>query len=169
MPSAFSRRFFLRSSLERIALLGVASQVAACTRYEDTGALAMLGGKERALLLAVAKTLVPPTVLVKVQVEETDLLARIDHFLVHGDPLTSNQFRYLLISLEHYPQLFTTYFARFSRLTPTGRHAVLTSFAESRYYAKRVVFTALKSVICNHYYADPTVQRALGYSPACEF
>lgn len=165
----YTRRVFFRASAERLALLAVTASAAGCVSYEPAGAADYFTPKETALLLALADTLVPAVGPLAVRAADTEYLGRVARFLQKGDPLTSQQFRYLLAGIEHYPQLFTTYFTRFSKLPPEARAEVLTTFSESRYYAKRMIFVALKSVVCNHYFADPLVQSRLGYAPVCRW
>ncbi len=170
MPAALTRRAFFRFSLERLAFLTVAGQAAACTRYVAPGApLAFLDAKGAGVLRALVETMVPQSALLDVALAETSTIERIDRFLAEGDPLASQQLRMLLTGLEHYPQLFTTHFVRFTKLSSATRIELLGTFADSRFYAKRMIFTALKSVVCNHYYADRLVQERLGYAPSCRF
>lgn len=172
MADVFSRRRFFGGATERLALLAFASRAAACTRAAEpvTAAPApYLAPKEAAVMLAIAETLVPKTAALAIEPAATTLIPRIDRFLSTGDPLASRQLRFLLVGFEHYPQLFSTYFTRFTQLPPEARAEILATFAESRYYAKRMIFTALKSIVCNHYFADPDVQAQLGYAPACHW
>lgn len=172
MSDEFSRRRLFSGATERLALLAFASRAAACTSASQPAgeaAPSSLAPKEAAVLLAIAETLVPKTPALAIEPAATSLMQRIDRFLATGDPLASRQLRFLLVGFEHYPQLFSTYFTRFTQLPPEARAEILTTFAESRYYAKRMIFTALKSIVCNHYFADPDVQAQLGYAPACHW
>lgn len=173
MSLAFSRRVLFRGAAERLALIALASRAAACTGEAPgvaaAGAPKFLSPKQAAVLVALAETLLPRTAVLDVNPGETELVARVDRFLAAGDKLTADQFAYLLTGFEHYPLFFTTHFRRFTALAPAPRAEVLATFSESRYYAKRMIFTALKSVVCNHYFADPGVQAKLGYAPACRW
>lgn len=172
MSDVFSRRRLFGGATERLALLAFASRAAACTSASEPAAESAtryLAPKEAAVLLAIAETLVPKTAALQIEPAATTLIKRIDRFLETGDPLASRQLRYLLVGFEHYPQLFSTYFTRFTQLPPEARAEILSTFAESRYYAKRMIFVALKSIVCNHYFADPDVQARLGYAPACHW
>ncbi len=168
MPRFFSRRRFVRLSAESLALLTVVSQAGACASAPETPAR-VFSPEERTALLALADTIVPPTARMPLAVGDTSLIARIEQFLAGADPLVRDQFRYLIHFFERYPQLFSLRFTRFSRLGPVARAEVLAGFAESRFYARRMAFVALKSVVCNHYFADPEVQALLGFRPVCVF
>lgn len=169
MPESLTRRLFFRSTLESLSVLALTSQVAACAKYTGDGKLTYLNAKEAAVLLAIADTIVPKTARMPITVSETTTMARIDQFLAKGDPFASQQFRFLLTGLEHYPQLFHTSFTRMTRLTTTQRAELLVTFESSRFFAKRTIFTAVKAVICNNYFADERVKKLLKYAPACQF
>jgi hypothetical protein len=164
-----SRRALFRISAERLALLALASRTTACTRYEGSGEVKVLSAKQVTVLVALAEVFVPPTDRIAVALEETDFVLRVDRFLERGDSLATRQFLQLLSAFEHYPQLLTFHFTRFTRLPLADRDAIIRDFSESRFFLKRSIFTALKSVICNHYFSGEKVQAALGYAPACRW
>jgi hypothetical protein len=151
-----SRRALFRISAERLALLALASRTTACTRYEGSGEVKVLSAKQVTVLVALAEVFVPPTDRIAVALEETDFVLRVDRFLERGDSLATRQ-------------LLTVHFTRFTRLPLADRDAIIRDFSESRFFLKRSIFTALKSVICNHYFSGEKVQAALGYAPACRW
>jgi hypothetical protein len=169
MSAVLSRRFFFQLSTERLALLALASQVSACAKPAPDAIYRALGVRELTVLGAIAATLLPPTRRLPVELADTSLLIRVDRFLADGDPLLAAQFRLLLHGFDRYPQWLSRHFTRFSRLEALGRAEVLESFAGSRLYGKRMVYTTIKAVVCNHYFADPLVMQSLGYKPVCGY
>ncbi|MEN8161979.1 MAG: hypothetical protein ABFS41_18060, partial [Myxococcota bacterium] len=54
---------------------------------------------------------------------------------------------------------------RFSALDPARRADALEGWGTSRWFARRLVFTSLRAIVTQAYFADPTVLRALSLAP----
>jgi hypothetical protein len=54
---------------------------------------------------------------------------------------------------------------RFSALDAARRGAVLEGWRTSRFFPRRLVFTSLRAIVTQGYFADPAVLRALSLAP----
>jgi hypothetical protein len=77
--------------------------------------------------------------------------------------------RCLFALVEHATLLFPAPgwdgFRRFSALDPERRGQVLEGWRTSRWFLRRLVFTSLRAIVTQGYFADAAVLRALGLAP----
>jgi hypothetical protein len=77
--------------------------------------------------------------------------------------------RCLFALVEHATLLFPAPgwdgFRRFSALDPERRGQVLEGWRTSRWFARRLVFTSLRAIVTQGYFADAAVLRALRLAP----
>jgi hypothetical protein len=69
--------------------------------------------------------------------------------------------RLLLFSIEHGPWIFGPRPARFTRLRPVERVAVLRAMARSTLYFRRVSFLSLRTMLTMGYLAHPEVAQRM--------
>ena len=98
-----------------------------------------------------------------------DLPAYVDRFFATLDAGKRFQIRLLLMLVEQatifFPAPGRGGRRRFSRLDFEQRAAVLRDWSESRWFARRTVFTALRAVLTTGYLGHPVAMRALGLAP----
>jgi len=126
---------------------------------------ALLSRKEQAIVAACADALFPPGGPIPLSGTEAGLVAYMDHYLRGLPPAPRLLGRLLFHSVEHGPWVFGPRRARFTRLLPEERVAVLRQMAESRLYFRRVSFLSMRTMMTMGYLAHPVVARALHIVP----
>lgn len=124
-----------------------------------------LNRKEQAIVAACADALFPPGGPIPVSGTEAGLLRYMDTYLVRLPRVPRLLVRLLFLSIEHGPWLFGPRPARFTRLRPVERVAVLRAMARSSMYFRRVSFLSLRTMMTMGYLAHPEVQRRMHIVP----
>jgi hypothetical protein len=125
----------------------------------------LLSRKEQAIVSACADALFPPGGPIPVSGTEAGLVRYLDSYLGRLPRTPRILVRLLLFSVEHGPWIFGPRPARFTRLRPVERVAVLRAMARSELYFRRVSFLSLRTVLTMGYLAHPEVQRQLKIVP----
>jgi len=73
----------------------------------------------------------------------------------------------LLLSALEFMPLISGYWRRFSSLSRSEQTSFLNRLENSRFYACRAIGLAVKCTVVVNYFAQPEVERALGYTHAC--
>jgi hypothetical protein len=126
---------------------------------------AMLSRKEQAIVAACADALFPAGGPIPISGTEAGLVRYMDRYLLRLPPLPRLLGRLLFHSVEHGPWVFGPRRARFTRLRPEERRAVLYAMAESPFYFRRVSFLSMRTMMTMGYLAHPEVARALHIVP----
>ncbi len=124
-----------------------------------------LNRKEQAIVSACADALFPPGGPIPVSGTEAGLVRYIDGYLGRLPRVPRILVRLLLFSFEHGPWIFGPRPARFTRLRPVERVAVLRAMARSSIYFRRVSFLSLRTMMTMGYLAHPEVQRRMKIVP----
>lgn len=122
---------------------------------------ALLSRKEQAIVAACADALFPPGGPIPLSGTDAGLLAYMDNYFRRLPPLARGLARLLLQSVEHGPWIFGPRPARFTRLRPLERVAVLRAMATSRVYLRRVSCLSLRAMMTMGYLAHPEVARTM--------
>jgi hypothetical protein len=125
----------------------------------------LLTRKEQAIVSACADALFPPGGPIPVSGTEAGLVRYMDTYLGRLPRVPRILVRLLLLSIEHGPWIFGPRPARFTRLRPVERVAVLRAMARSELYFRRVSFLSLRTMLTLGYLAHPEVQRQLKIVP----
>lgn len=125
----------------------------------------LLSRKEQAIVSACADALFPPDGPIPVSGTEAGLVPYMDGYLGRLPRVPRILSRLLLFSVEHGPLLFGPRPARFTRLRPVERIAVLRAMARSSLYFRRVSFLSLRTMLTMGYLAHPEVQRRIHIVP----
>jgi len=100
---------------------------------------------------------------------DADLPAYLERLMAASRPHTRILLHLLFFLVEHGTLVFPTNgrggMRRFSSQDVEQRVAALDSWAESRLFFRRVVFTSLRAVLTMGYFAHPPVVRRLGLAP----
>jgi hypothetical protein len=126
---------------------------------------AQLNRKEQAIVSACADALFPPGGPIPVSGTEAGLVRYMDSYLGRLPRVPRLLVRLLLFSFEHGPWIFGPRPARFTRLGPVERVAVLRAMARSSLYFRRISFLSLRTMMTMGYLAHPEVQRRLKIVP----
>jgi len=128
-----------------------------------------LARREAAFLEAAAEATFPAGGTIPVSGLEADLPHFVDDYFAVLPAAKRSQIRMLFVLFEHatliFPATGSGRFRRFSSMTPEQRICVLRGWSESRYYLRRLLFTAVRAVITFGYLADKRVVRHLGMAP----
>jgi hypothetical protein len=122
---------------------------------------ALLGRKEQAIVAACADALFPPGGPIPVSGTEAGLVAYMDAYVRRLPPLARLLVRLLFRSIEHGPWIFGPRPARFTRLRPAERVAVLRAMATSRMYFRRLSCLSMRAMMTMGYLAHPEVARSM--------
>jgi hypothetical protein len=125
----------------------------------------LLNRKEQAIVSACADALFPPGGPIPISGTEAGLVAYMDRYLGRLPRVPRFLARLLLLSVEHGPWIFGPRPARFTRLRPVERIAVLRAMARSSLYFRRVSFLSLRTMMTMGYLAHPEVQKRLHIVP----
>ena len=124
-----------------------------------------LDRREQAIVAACADALFPPGGPIPVSGTEAGMLRYMDTYLQRLPRVPRLLVRLLLLSIEHGPLLFGPRPARFTRLRPVERIAVLRAMARSSVYFRRVSFLSVRTMMTMGYLAHPEVQRRMHIVP----
>jgi hypothetical protein len=126
---------------------------------------AMLSRKEQAIVAVCADALFPPGGPIPISGTEAGLVRYMDQYLRRLPPFPRLLGRLLFHSVEHGPWVFGPRMARFTRLRPEERIAMLGEMAQSRLYFRRISFLSMRTMMTMGYLAHPDVARALHIVP----
>lgn len=138
----------------------------ALRRREDLegvgGPFAVLAPDEAAVLLAIARRVVPPDFPPP---ERVRVAERVDAFLAMSHPGVQLDVKRLLALFDSAPigLLLDGSPARFRSASPRRQDARLTAWATSRIAVRRTGFRALRRLVCSAYYSSPATWGAVGY------
>ena len=131
--------------------------------------LARLSRREAAFVAAAAEALFPRGGAVAPSGLDAGVPAWTDRWLDALPAATRLLVRCLFALVEHATLLFPAPgwdgWRRFSALDPERRGAVLEGWRRSRWFLRRLVFTSLRAIVTQGYFADAAVLRALGLAP----
>jgi hypothetical protein len=122
---------------------------------------ALLSRKEQAIVVACADALFPPGGPIPLSGTDAGLLPYMEVYVRRLPPLARLLVRLLFLSLEHGPWVFGPRPARFTRLRPAERIAVLRAMARSRMYFRRLSCLSLRAMMTMGYLAHPDVARTM--------
>jgi hypothetical protein len=154
-----------------LAAVGAALVVAWCVRAIFLGypraAIegALLSRKEQAIVSACADALFPPGGPIPVSGTDAGLVRYMDAYLGRLPRVPRILVRLLLLSVEHGPWIFGPRPARFTRMRPVERVAVLRAMARSSIYFRRISFLSLRTMMTMGYLAHPEVARRMHIVP----
>ncbi|WP_233561459.1 hypothetical protein [Sorangium cellulosum] len=145
-----------------LAALALAA-VGLARRARASGAPARaLSVKERAIVAACADALFPAGGPIPLSGTEAGLVEYVEHYVARTPRPLRPYLRLLLHVVELSPCVFGPRRARFTRLPPPDRIAVLASMAQSCIYLRRVTFLSLRTMLSMGYLANEKVARAIG-------
>jgi hypothetical protein len=128
-----------------------------------------LARREAAFVAAAAEALFPRGGPVPPSGLEAGVPAWTDRWLDALPAATRFLVRCLFALVEHATLLFPAPgwdgWRRFSALDPERRGTVLEGWRTSRFFLRRLVFTSLRAIVTQAYFADAAVLRALGLAP----
>jgi hypothetical protein len=131
--------------------------------------LSRLSRREAAFVAAAAEALFPRGGAVPPSGLDAGVPAWTDRWLDALPGATRFLVRCLFALVEHATLLFPAPgwdgWRRFSALDAERRGAVLEGWRTSRWFARRLVFTSLRAIVTQAYFADPVVLRALRLAP----
>jgi hypothetical protein len=130
-----------------------------------SAALCVLSPREASIFACVADTLLAPAPPLP-PVRDTDAVAAFDAWLLRAPRANRVALRAVLLALELAPRLTRTHAARWRRLPPRERLALLDRAAH--HPAGRPLVEALRAAAAISYYGDAHVSALLGYTPAPE-
>jgi hypothetical protein len=129
----------------------------------------VLAPRDAAFLDAAAEATFPPGGAIPLSGLEADLPGYTDRFL---DPLPGHlrlQVRAMFALFEQstifFPASGTGGFRRFSSLTPEQRVEALRGWSRSRFFPRRLAFTALRAVLTMGYLGHPVAMRSVRLAP----
>jgi hypothetical protein len=125
----------------------------------------LLSRKEQAIVTACADALFPPGGPIPVSGTDAGLVGYMDTYLGRLPRVPRLLVRLLLISVEHGPWIFGPRPARFTKLRPVERIAVLRAMARSSIYFRRLSFLSLRTMMTMGYLAHPEVARRMHIEP----
>jgi hypothetical protein len=130
----------------------------------------VLGRRELATLAAVADVLFPAGGAVTPSGAQASIPAYVDRLVAAAHPRQRWLMRALFALVEHATLLIPapgglSGLRRFTHLAPEQRTAVLAGWQQSRWFARRLVFTSLRALCALGYFADPAVLRSLRLAP----
>lgn len=141
-----------------------------CGGYPEPEAkLARLSRREAAFVAAAAEALFPRGGAVPPSGLDAGVPAWCDRWLDALPPATRRLVRALFVLVEHATLVFPAPgwdgWRRFSALDAERRGAVLEGWRTSRFFLRRLVFTSLRAIVTQGYFADAAVLRSLGLAP----
>jgi hypothetical protein len=130
---------------------------------------AVIARRDAAFLEAAAEAMFPAGGALPLSGHEADLPSYVDGMLGSLPRRLRFQIRALFLLVEHatlvFPPPGPRRFRRFSALRPKQRVAVLEGWTESRLFARRLAFTALRTVLTMGYLGHPVTLRHLRLAP----
>jgi hypothetical protein len=131
--------------------------------------LARLSRREAAFVAAAAEALFPRGGAVAPSGLDAGVPAWCDRWLDALPAATRRLVRALFALVEHATLVFPAPgwdgWRRFSALDAERRGAVLEGWRTSRFFPRRLVFTSLRAIVTQGYFADPAVLRSLSLAP----
>jgi hypothetical protein len=131
--------------------------------------LVRLSRREAAFVAAAAEALFPPGGPVPPSGLDAGIPAWTDRWLDALPAATRRLVRCLFALVEHATLLFPAPgwdgWRRFSALDAARRGAALEGWRTSRFFLRRLVFTSLRAIVTQAYFADAAVLRALRLAP----
>ena len=128
-------------------------------------AKATLSRQEQAIVSACADALFPPGGPIPVSGTEAGMVGYLDTYLGRLPRVPRVLVRLLFVSIELGPWVFGPRPARFTRLRPVERIAVLRAMARSSMYFRRLSFISLRTMMTLGYLAHPEVARRMHIVP----
>ncbi len=128
--------------------------------------LRFLTPAEFEVLRAVADAMVPRGGAFALGAEDVGVAEAIDGLLHYFPADLRVGFRRVLWFVRISP-LLSLKFTTFTGMSPEERTAYLRGWEESRFYPRRIVITMIKLLVTMVFYADPRVEKILGYSTGC--
>jgi hypothetical protein len=136
---------------------------------EPEAKLVRLSRREAAFVAAAAEALFPRGGAVAPSGLDAGVPAWCDRWLDALPAGTRRLVRALFVLVEHATLVFPAPgwdgWRRFSALDPGRRGAVLEDWRTSRFFLRRLVFTSLRAIVTQGYFADAAVLRALALAP----
>jgi hypothetical protein len=133
------------------------------------GRYRVLSRPEAAFAAAVAEAMYPPGGAIEASGGDADLPGYFDRLLAASHPRQRLLMRLLFFLVEHATLFFPAPGRggrrRFSSLDTEQQVAALDGWAESRLFARRLVFTSLRALCTLGYFAHPPVLRQLSLAP----
>lgn len=130
---------------------------------------ARLSRREAAFIAAAAEALFPPGGVVPPSGLDAGVPAWTDRWLDALPRATRLLVRLLFALVEHatlgFPAPGWDGWRRFSSLDAEQRGRALEGWRTSRLFVRRLVFTSLRAIVTQAYFADPVVLRALALAP----
>lgn len=137
--------------------------------YPASAGLTRLARREAAFVEAAAEALFPRGGAVPPSGLDAGVTAWCDRWLAALPSGTRALVRALFALMEHATLLFPAPgwdgWRRFSALDAERRAAVLERWRTSGWFPRRLVFTSLRAIVTQAYFADPTVLRTLSLAP----
>jgi hypothetical protein len=125
---------------------------------------------ELATVRAAAEAVFPPGGAIACSGLEAGIPDYVDRLFAHAPPRSRRLMRLLFFSIEHGTAIFPAPgglrgFRRFSSLDLEQRIALLEAWADSRFFARRLLFSSLRAILTLGYFAHPRVMDPLGLAP----
>jgi len=157
-----------------LSILAIALAAAGLRRFwlgypRPARSYACLAPREIAFVRAATEALFPVRGSLPVAGSEVDAPGYVDGWLALLRPPKRRQIRLLLCFFEHATLFFwapgSRGWRRFTDLSLQQRTEVLAAWSASRWYSRRVVFTALRSALGLAYLGHPATMRYLRLAP----
>ena len=139
-------------------------------RYPEPAAaceLHYLTRREYAIVAALASTLIPPGNPLGIDGLQARVPEYVDRMLAGMEPEKATDLKAMFLLFEHGTLPFGLRVRRFTELPPLAREKYLRRWERARLYSRRMLATALKSMLGMGYFAHPDVQKALGMERMC--
>ena len=129
----------------------------------------LLARREVAFLDAAAEAMFPPGGAIPLSGRDADLPGYAESFLASLPPQLRLQVRAMFTLFEQatifFPAKGRGGFRRFSALSPEQRVDSLERWSQSRFFLRRLAFTALRAVLTMGYLGHPVAMRSVGLAP----
>jgi hypothetical protein len=129
----------------------------------------LLARREAAFLDAAAEATFPPGSAIPLSGRDADLPGYTDSFLLSLPGHLRLQVRAMFMLFEQatifFPAKGRGGRRRFSSLSPEQRVEALESWSQSRFFLRRLAFTALRAVLTMGYLGHPVAMRSVGLAP----
>jgi hypothetical protein len=133
------------------------------------GRFERLSRREVAFVAAAAEALFPRGGAVEPSGLDAGIPLWCDRWLAALPSATRRLVRALFVLVEHatlvFPAPGSGGWRRFSALDAERRASALEGWRTSRFFLRRIVFTSLRAIVTQGYFADPAVLRALSLAP----
>ncbi|MFP6622698.1 MAG: hypothetical protein VCC20_04400 [Myxococcota bacterium] len=136
---------------------------------KPSGPHRLLARREAAFLEAAAEAMFPPGGAIPLSGRDADLPGYAEAFLVSLPAQLRLQVRAMFMLFEQATIFFPAKgwggFRRFSSLAPEQQVEVLESWSQSRFFLRRLAFTALRAVLTMGYLGHPIAMRSVRLAP----